>query len=343
MDTLSTLREPFLESIIHAAPIAIIAVDKRLMVRLINPRGYNYLELDEGKSAIGRPITDFLTNFGSAATPAINNLLKFRFNFDLPEVKLGNRFLNIRCRPVQDGALMTFLNINNLREKETEALNALLKGQELERKRFAQEIHDGIGPLLSTLKLGIQGLQTTTVALNVSEIKSEADKFIDLIDRITMDIRSISHSLLPPALIDFGLESALVNLCELVQKQCKITIDCFVSKRNTRMEASAELGLYRIAQELLNNALKYAGAKCIAIQLIRHQTTVVLMVEDDGVGFDASDLRKNLQGIGFKNIQARVESLAGSFSLESAVNEGVLATVEIPLVLVKEPTATAMD
>lgn len=343
MDTLSKIREPLLESIIHAAPIAIIAVDKRLMVRLMNPRGYNYLELEEGdmEGAVGRPITDFLAKFGHEATPVINNLLKFRFKFDLPDVKMGNRFLNVRCRPVRDGALMTLLNINNTKEKENQALSALLEGQELERKRFAQEIHDGIGPLLSTLKLGIQGLQTTTSALTVSEIKAEADKFIDLIDRITIDIRSISHSLLPPALIDFGLESALVNLCELVKKQCKTTIDCFVSKRSTRLEPTAELGLYRIAQELLNNALKYAGAKCIAIQLIRHETSVVLMVEDDGIGFDSTDLSKNLQGIGFKNIIARVESLGGTFSLESALSEGVLATVEIPLVTVKAPVSMA--
>jgi signal transduction histidine kinase len=123
----------------------------------------------------------------------------------------------------------------------------------------------------------------------------------------------------------------LVNLCELVQRQRKIKVDCFVSQRNTRLEPTAELGLYRITQELLNNALKYAEAKTIAVQLIRHETTVVLMVEDDGVGFDTSDLKKNMQGIGFKNVMARVESLGGSFSLESAEGEGVLASIEIPL------------
>ncbi len=343
MDSLSTLREPFLEGIIHAAPIAIITVDKRLMIKLMNPRGFNYLELetDDMTFPIGKPITDFFMKFGPNATPVINNLLKFRFNFDLPDVKLGKRYLNVRCRPVLDGALMTFLNVNDLKEKESQVVNALLEGQELERKRFAQEIHDGIGPLLSTLKLAVQGLQSTSTSLTISEIRAESNKYIELIDQISVDIRSVSHALLPPTLTDFGLESALVNLCELVRKQSKAQIDCFVSKRDIRLEATAELGLYRIAQELLNNALKYSHASCIAIQLIRHATTVVLMVEDDGVGFDAVDLRKNMQGIGFKNIQARVASLGGTFSLETALNEGVLATVEIPLILKKIPASVA--
>jgi signal transduction histidine kinase len=273
----------------------------------------------------------------------IHNLLTFQFNFDLPEVKLGTRFLNVRCRPVVDGALMTLLNINNLKEKEVHALNSLLEGQELERKRFAQEIHDGIGPLLSTLKMSLQGLQTSDCAVSNSEQQQEFARLIDLIDIITVDIRSISHSLLPAALVDFGLESALTNLCELVQRQSKTTVDCFVSQRNTRLEPGTELSLYRITQELLNNALKYAEAKTIAVQLIRHATTVVLMVEDDGVGFDSAALKKNMEGIGFKNVMSRVESLGGTFSLESAIGEGVLATVEVPLKMAIAPENGTKD
>lgn len=336
MDILSTLREPFLDSIIQAAPIAIIAVDKRLNVLLMNPRSCNYLNLPEEDciNALGKPITDFLIAFGASTAPIVNNLLTFRFNFDIAEVKLGNRYITVRCRPVKDGALMTFLSINNLKEKEAIAFNAILDGQELERKRFAQEIHDGIGPLLSTLKMGIEGLQLTDNTTEILEIKKEAKRLVGLVDLITLDIRSISHALLPPALVDYGLESALMNLCALVQRQSKIQVNCFVSQRKTRLEPTTELGLYRITQELLNNALKYASATNIAVQLIRHPNTVVLMVEDDGVGFNDGDVKK-LQGIGFRNIMARVESMGGNFSLESAVGEGVLATVEVPLKLVE--------
>jgi len=327
------MREPFLESIIHAAPIAIIAIDKRLKINLINPRGCNYLNLDVGQAdaCLGKPITDFITKFGSETSQVVNHLLNFSFNFDLPEVKLGDRYLNVRCRPVEGGALMTFLNINNLKEKETQAFNALLEGQELERRRFAQEIHDGVGPLLSTLKMSIQGLQGSPTYQAHHKLQNELAKLIDVIDLVTVDIRSISHALLPSALIDFGLETALQNLCTLVQRQTKSKIECFISQKKSRLEPTMELGLYRIAQELLNNALKYASANNIAVQLFKHDTNVSLMVEDDGIGFDSADLEKNLQGIGFKNVLSRVESLGGKFSLESALGEGVLATIEIPL------------
>ncbi len=338
MENLSTIREPFLESIIHAAPIAIIAVDKKLNVMLMNPRGHNYLGLTEGEtsSLIGRPITDFLTRFGSSAAPVVNQLLTFRFNFDLPEVKIGSRYLNVRCRPVLDGALMTFLNINNVKDKEALALNSLLEGQELERRRFAQDIHDGVGPLLSTLKMGIEGLQHTDNTTEILEIRKEAKRLVGLLDLISLDIRSISHALLPPTLVDYGLETALTNLCSLVQKQSKVPVNCFISQKKTRLDSMTELGLYRIAQELINNALKYASAKSIAVQLIRHTNSVMLSVEDDGVGFNATNLKK-LDGIGFSNIMTRVESLGGNFSLESAEGEGVLATIEVPLKLCGSP------
>ncbi|MCC6725509.1 MAG: sensor histidine kinase [Saprospiraceae bacterium] len=332
METLSKRRETFLESIIHAAPIAIIAVDKELRTTFINPRGIKYLGISEKEqdSAIGKSIIGFLARFGESAASVENQLLTYSYNFDIPEVKLGERYLNVRCRPVLDGALMTFLNINNLKEKETMVLHSIMEGQELERKRFAQDIHDGIGPLLSTLKMGLEGLQQNENTGDIQEIKREAKRLENLLDIISSDVRTISHALLPPTLVDYGLESALSNLCTLVQSQGKIPINLFISKNNTRLNPATELGLYRIAQELLNNAIKHANTNTIAVQLIKHTKSVVLMVEDDGIGFNTDDASQK-NGIGLKNIITRVESLGGTFSLESTKGEGVLATIEVPL------------
>lgn len=327
--------EELLERIIEAAPIAIIYVDRRLRIKLINPRGCDHFRISEKEAdgVLGKPVTDLLAKFGSQSSPITQKLLTFQYDFDLPDVLLGDRHLNIRCRPVLEGALLTLLNINALKEKETQAFNALLEGQEQERKRFAQEIHDGLGPMLSTLKLGLQNLHTKRFYTGNEDSDPDVLHLIELIDMVTVDVRRISHALLPSSLIDFGVESALVNLCEIVQKQRNVKVSCFVSKRNTRLESNTELGIYRIAQELLNNALKYANAKNIAIQLIRHERTVVLMVEDDGMGFDEEAMRKNMEGIGFKNVMSRVESLGGTFSLEAAIGEGVLVTIELPLKL----------
>jgi signal transduction histidine kinase len=162
---------------------------------------------------------------------------------------------------------------------------------------------------------------------------------VEIVDTITQDVRSISHSLLPPLLIDFGLEAALNHLCALSSASGQVKVDFYTIENEVRLDAAIELNLYRIAQELLNNALKYSKASNIVIQLFSHTDNVTLMVEDDGMGFDKNELKNNLKGIGIQDVQARVKSLEGFFSLESNPGQGVLATVEIPL---KKPTYIAL-
>lgn len=332
MEALSNVRDSFLEDIIDVAPIAIIALDKRLRISLINSRGRQYIGPTAlGLDYIGQPIIDVLNKFGRCVQPLNKNLSEFHFHFDLKDIKLGARQLNIRCRPFKDGAILTLYKIISYKEKETATYNAIFEGQEQERKRFAQEIHDGVGPLLSTLKFGIENLQTASDTTEIAVIRQEASHLNEIVGLISSDIRSISHSLLPSSLVDYGLESSLRNLCDIVHNQRKLKLSSYFSENFPRLQPASELGLYRIAQELLNNAIKHSFANNLAVQLVRHPNSIVLMIEDDGVGLDLNHFNNQLQGIGFKNIKTRVETLNGTFSIESALGKGFLAIIELPL------------
>ena len=123
------------------------------------------------------------------------------------------------------------------------------------------------------------------------------------------EVRTISHNLLPPSLKDFGLTIALEDLCHKIEQSGQnITFSSF--QMNERIELVLELGLYRIAQELINNAIKHANASEIHVQLINHGDMLMLMVEDNGTGFSVKEVDE--KGIGLRNIGSRVKSLKGT-------------------------------
>ena len=219
---------------------------------------------------------------------------------------------------------------NIIKNIEKQTLQATLQGQEQERRRIAQEIHDGLGPLFSSLTMHIESLEEI-IEEKTPEFIFHCSILRELSKTIAQDIRSISHDLMPSAVEDFGVAIALENLCKTTDEVAKAEIEFYATNMEGRMDEDIELGLYRIGQELLNNALKYSNAESIVIQLIKHEDSVVLMVEDDGVGFDMQNIPTMKKGIGWRNINMRTKSLGGVFTIDSRVGEGVLATVEVPL------------
>ncbi|MGB0931108.1 MAG: sensor histidine kinase [Chitinophagales bacterium] len=213
---------------------------------------------------------------------------------------------------------------------EKKTLHATLQGVEQERRRIAQEIHDGLGPLFSSLTMHIESLEEI-IEEKTPEFIFHCSILRELSKTIAQDIRSISHDLMPSAVEDFGVVTALENLCNMTNEVAKSEINFYATNLNKRLDANIELGLYRIGQELLNNSLKYANAESIVIQLIKHDESVVLMVEDDGMGFDKNKMSEMKKGIGWRNINMRTKSLGGVFTIDSQIGEGVLGTVEIPL------------
>ncbi len=252
--------------------------------------------------------------------------------FQLFAVPFGALFLNFQARPLPAGGLILSIeDVTRSRQAERHTLRTILDAQEGQRRKLSKEMHDGIGPLISTIKLNLDAL-----AMEIGQPSPKASQMIEsiteLLQTMSKDIRSISHNLMPSVLVDFGLVAALENLCQRVNSSGKVQANFFHAGMKERLDPKLALGMYRIAQELMHNAVKHARADVINVQLIKHPDSIVLMVEDDGIGFQPQELEERPdKGIGLQNIQTRAKSLGGTFLLESQPGAGVLATVEVPL------------
>ena len=204
------------------------------------------------------------------------------------------------------------------------ALTSLLDGQEKERERLARDLHDGLGGLLSATKL-----QLTDLLDKKNEIKNEELKLIsEHIDFAINKLRKVSHNLMPDLIIKYGLEVALKEFAiRMKNNNIEIHVN-FLSYTNT-LETDKQLLVYRIIQELVNNAIKHAQAKSIIIQLVEERNVYQITVEDDGIGFEVNNLEfKN--SAGFINIQSRIHFLKGTFEVHSEKNLGTSFEFNFP-------------
>jgi signal transduction histidine kinase len=207
--------------------------------------------------------------------------------------------------------------------------SSLVEGQELERKRLAQELHDGIGQMLTGIKLQAEHLKSFS---NVSEKQGKSYQDLQALINETIEAtRTVSFNLAPSVLNDFGLSAAIRILAEQSAKAGNIKIE-FEANLAKRLPENIEIGLYRITQEAINNAIKHAFAGTINIKLSEGKNTQLSIV-DNGVGFDVSKIRTNINlagGSGINNMYSRTQLLNGKFKIESAKKKGTKITVTIP-------------
>ncbi len=205
---------------------------------------------------------------------------------------------------------------------------SLMEGQEVERKRLARELHDGIGQMLTGLRLHGEKVKSFMFA-NEKQEKS-FNELQKLIIETIEATRTVSFNLAPSVLSDYGVSPAIRILTEQVSKAANIEID-FVEIKIKRLPEGIETCLYRICQEALHNAVKYSEATNIKIQLSISENYVNLLIDDNGKGFDLSNLKKGLTGSGLKNMQTRAELLNGQWKLQTKQEQGTKITVKIPL------------
>ena len=203
-----------------------------------------------------------------------------------------------------------------------ELLHSNIEQVETERHRIATDLHDELGGIFSTLKLKINQLDQSA---DMQHLMAESR---EIIDAGIASVRRISHSMTPPGLEMFGLDDALDNLCQKNSTpQLQIEFDCFTPF--PRLEGKVELGLYRMAQELLNNAIRHSEASKIALQLSRSEKEVIFAYSDDGKGFDPAILQSR-KGLGLKNIEARANHLTASVEWQTKPGEGLRTFFTIP-------------
>lgn len=217
-------------------------------------------------------------------------------------------------------------------EEEKTRSASLLEGQEEERKRMSREMHDGVGQMLTGVKLAASKLKS----LDASHPKFEAtlNYLHDLINETIEATRIVSFNLMPPVLGDFGLEPVLTILKDSIEKSTKIKVKLDIKLINERLSQSLEINIYRIIQEATNNTLKHAKAKNIILRILEKDSIVFVEISDDGLGFDPNHIFYKKQSLihnGVANIKTRCELLEGSFKLTSAPKEGTNIFIKLPI------------
>ncbi|UAY55329.1 ATP-binding protein [Arachidicoccus terrestris] len=205
------------------------------------------------------------------------------------------------------------------------AMQSVLKGQEQERSRLARDLHDGVGGLLSVIKLSLSGMKGNVFL--PEESAQSINNIITQLDQSIGELRRVSHNMMPEALIKYGLKEALENYCSNLNFSGKIKVQLQTYGMEQRMEQSTEIILYRIIQELLNNIIKHAQAKSALVQIVRTGDRFSLTVEDDGKGFDIAAAEGG-NNAGLANIRARAAYLGGTVDIQSSPEKGTSVNVE---------------
>ena len=323
----------FLLAIMDSLPVGIIALDRRGNIRTINRMASEILGITQDTDRTwGTHICSYIDKESPLYEQLDHSLHHGGLDIKMEGVRYNQQYINIKGKTIMESYLLLVHPPSEPGQMEAQSIRSMVKGQETERKRLSKEIHDGLAPLLSTIKINLEAINMEIEKYPQNQTLEKKLKGIhELINTLAEDMREISHSLMPKVLEDFGLGPALESLCNRFSSNEKMEINYYNAGFEERLEKSVELNLYRIAQELVHNALKHSRATQINIQLIRHSETLMLMVEDNGMGFDKQQIHLLTNGIGLKNIETRTQMSGGTFYLDTSQGKGVTATLEVPL------------
>lgn len=210
---------------------------------------------------------------------------------------------------------------------EKRVINAIINTEENERKRFAKDLHDGLGPILSTVKMSLSALTDRIKDPSGSVILNNTNH---LVNEAISTIKDISNNLSPHVLTNFGLASALSAFTTKINQTKAVEIDFKSNMEGQRLDNEKEVVIYRAVCELINNSILHSGASRIEIELNKHEKFITLQYYDNGRGFDTSVLSKeDSKGTGLSNIETRVKTVEGVFILESTPGKGTSALIKL--------------
>jgi two-component system, NarL family, sensor kinase len=213
------------------------------------------------------------------------------------------------------------------KERQLVATKSVLKGEEAERSRMARDLHDGLGGMLSGVKINLSAMKGNSII--TSENARAFDHAIKLLDTSISELRRVAHNLMPETLNHYGLKTALHDFAGEMKTNLTTELSFGFFGEDIRYESQLELTAYRIAQELVNNALKHSEAAKIDLQLIAEPDRICIQVVDNGKGFDTSG--RSGDGKGLISIRDRAAANNGRFEIESTPGQGTEATIEFLL------------
>jgi signal transduction histidine kinase len=206
------------------------------------------------------------------------------------------------------------------KEKQLSNYTALMEGQEQERRRLARDLHDGLGCHLSALKLNL-----SRVPAESEQQEQSLQQVTEQLDTSIRELRWISRNMMPEALLTLGLQDALKDLCSSVMSpQLRLVYNAY--NIDPALPLSTQTTIYRMIQEIINNAVKHANASLIMLQCSQEEDSFFITVEDNGKGFNVSN--HHSEGIGLKNIRNRVDYFHGDLNIESSP-EGTIINIEL--------------
>ena len=203
-------------------------------------------------------------------------------------------------------------------------LSAVLRTEERSRSDFAKELHDGMGPLLSSAKMSLSAISTENMSEEQQQILQNS-RF--LIDESIRSVREISNNMSPHILTDFGLAQGVRNFASRISQLHTTAIEFTTNLGKERFDNDTEVVLYRVICELINNSLKHSGCSKIEISLLLDKTTLSLEYCDNGCGFNMAEIGST--GMGLSNIFSRIDTLNGEIKINSEKGGGMRALVHI--------------
>lgn len=213
---------------------------------------------------------------------------------------------------------------NLLKEQELVSIDAMIAGQEKERQRVANELHDDLGSLMATIKLHFDNSK-------VSKKDPALQNAQKLLEEAYQKVRSMAHSKNSGVMSDQGLLPAIKKMAQVITDTNALEVVVEAFGMGDRLENSLELNLFRMVQELVANTIKHAEASKVSIQLTQHEDNLNIIIEDNGKGFDRSKVDTSKTGMGLTTIEKRVEHLEGNFTVDSVLGNGTSILIDIPV------------
>jgi two-component system, NarL family, sensor kinase len=215
-----------------------------------------------------------------------------------------------------------------LMKQQEMAVKAVIEAEENERQRIAKDLHDGVGQMMSAAKMNLSAFESEITFAN-EEQKQSLEKVIQLVDESCKEVRTVSHIMMPNALLKKNLAAAIRDFVDKLNNKI-LQAHVHTEGLDDRMDSNIETVLYRVIQECVHNAIKHAGASTLDISLIRDKDGISGTIEDNGKGFDVAD-KENFEGIGLKNITTRIEYLKGTVDFDTAPGRGTVVAFHVPL------------
>ena len=222
------------------------------------------------------------------------------------------------------------INESRIRELEQQAqmvaMDAIIRGEQNERSRVAQDLHDGVGSLLSGVKLSLSAMKGNM--LISEEMANAFERSIMQLDNAIAEMRRVAFNMMPEALVKYGLVDATKNFCADINTSNQLKVIFEAINFDVTLDKSKEVIAFRIIQELVNNAIKHSAGTQAIVQLSSSDNWVSLIVEDNGKGL--SDGANNVKGMGLESLNSRVQYLKGKMDVRSETGSGVSVLIEFP-------------